>query len=188
MLKIFKFDNTKVDKEISRLEEKYRISLPQDYRNFSIKYNGGYTPKTTFKIEKTSSDIRAFFGFSGAPRDYNFAYIETTNFFEDILENGYMPIATDSFGNFIVLSISEGKPEICFFDSELQSYQHLTDDLETFFEKINSKKFVVRSIEERIQGMKDSGSDIEADDELISIWQGEINKYSDKKQEKVLLQ
>lgn len=187
MLKIFGFDKKDIEEELTRFESTYKLIISDSYKKFLLRYNGGYTPKTTFKIEKISSDIRAFFGFSYAPDDYNFEYIEKMTFFEDILENGYIPIATDSFGNFIVLGIVEEKTDICFFDSELQSFSHLTDDLESFFEKVKSKKIVVRSVEERIQGMKDSGSDIEVDDELINLWNEEINKYFGKTQENVSL-
>lgn len=170
MLKIFKFDNTDVSNEVSDFEQKYDLQLPDSYKKFLLKYNGGNTPKSTFKINWVSSDIRAFYGFKNATKEYNFSYLVEMNYFEELLENHYLPIATDSFGNQIVITISEkNKGEIYFFDN------------------VKSKKFVVRSIEERINGMKESGSDIEVDEELLGLWQNEIDKYLDGKQEKVLL-
>ncbi|WP_317912803.1 SMI1/KNR4 family protein [Carnobacterium maltaromaticum] len=176
MLKIFKFDNTDVSNEVSNFEQKYDLQLPDSYKKFLLKYNGGNTPKSTFKINGISSDIRAFYGFKNATKEYNFSYLVEMNYFEELLENHYLPIATDSFGNQIVITISE-KSE----------YEYLTKTLEEFFDNVKSKKFVIRSIEERINGMKESGSDIEVDEELLGLWQNEIDKYLDGKQEKVLL-
>lgn len=176
MLKIFKFDNTDVSNEVSNFEQKYDLQLPDSYKKFLLKYNGGNTPKSTFKINGVSSDIRAFYGFKNATKEYNFSYLVEMNYFEELLENHYLPIATDSFGNQIVITISE-KSE----------YEYLTKTLEEFFDNVKSKKFVIRSIEERINGMKESGSDIEVDEELLGLWQNEIDKYLDGKQEKVLL-
>lgn len=176
MLKIFKCDNTDVSNEVSDFEQKYDLQLPDSYKKFLLKYNGGNTPKSTFKINGVSSDIRAFYGFKNATKEYNFSYLVEMNYFEELLENHYLPIATDSFGNQIVITISE-KSE----------YEYLTKTLEEFFDNVKSKKFVIRSIEERINGMKESGSDIEVDDELLGLWQNEIDKYLDGKQEKVLL-
>lgn len=188
LLKIFKFDTTNVPEEIYEFENKYNIKLPQLYKNFLVKYNGGNTPKTSFKINGISSDIRAFYGYRNADRDYNFLLLTERDYLESFIQDNYLPIATDSFGNQIVIGIgkdNEGK--IFFFDSEISKYQYLTDSINDFFDKINSKKFVVRSIEERMQGLKDSGSIIEVDDGLISLWQSEIDKYFGRKQEKVLI-
>ena len=44
------------------MEKEYSISLPNQYKGFLCKYNGGYTPKTDFKAKKISSDIRGFYG------------------------------------------------------------------------------------------------------------------------------
>ncbi|MEG2292872.1 MAG: SMI1/KNR4 family protein [Carnobacterium sp.] len=116
MLKIFKFDNTDVSNEVSNFEQKYDLQLPDSYKKFLLKYNGGNTPKSTFKINGVSSDIRAFYGFKNATKEYNFSYL---------------PIATDSFGNQIVITISEkNNGEIYFFDSEKSEYEYLTKTLE----------------------------------------------------------
>lgn len=159
MLKIVKFDNTDVSNEVRDFEQKYDLQLPDSYKKFLLKYNGGNTPKSTFKINGVSSDIRAFNGFKNATKEYNFSYLVEMNYFEELLENHYLPIATDSFGNQIVITISE-KSE----------YEYLAKTLEEFFANVKSKKFVVRSIEERINGMKESGSDIEVDEELLGLW------------------
>ena len=54
---ISKFSNCNVEEKIIDIEKQYKIILPTQYKNFLHKYNGGYTPKTKFKVEN-------FFGFA----------------------------------------------------------------------------------------------------------------------------
>lgn len=57
---ISKFSNCNVEEKIIDIEKQYKIILPTQYKNFLHKYNGGYTPKTKFKVGKISSDLRGF--------------------------------------------------------------------------------------------------------------------------------
>lgn len=66
MLRIFPFDTTGVSDALVQFEKQYEFILPEGYRNFLLKYNGGNTLQTSFKIKKESSDIRAFYGFENA--------------------------------------------------------------------------------------------------------------------------
>ena len=50
------------EKLIQKFEDKYGIKFLSEYRNFLIKYNGGETPKTTFKKGKRQEDVRYLFG------------------------------------------------------------------------------------------------------------------------------
>ena len=59
---ISKFSNCNVEEKVIDIERQYKIILPTQYKNFLHKYNGGYTPKTKFKVGKISSDLRGFFG------------------------------------------------------------------------------------------------------------------------------
>lgn len=183
MLLIFKFDNANVTAEIKKFEEKYKLKICEQHKEFLLKYNGGKTPKTDFNINRESSGIRAFYGFGNEYYDYN-----TEEFLYNHIELSYLPIATDSLANKIVIGIGkENEGEIYFFDSEESKYVYLTKDLKKFIGKVKSKKYAPLSIEQRIQGMKEVGSTIEVDDELIEIWQEEINKYKGQVQEKVIL-
>ena len=76
---ISKFDTTDIEKKIADFESKHGISLPEQYRGFMLKYNGGDTPETDFKCKRTSSDVRAFFGI-GCDDYYSFE-----NLFEKVL-------------------------------------------------------------------------------------------------------
>jgi len=77
------------------------------------KYNGGYTPKTKFKAGKISSDLRGFFGIGGVKLSLDDVEIG------DCLEKNIFPIACDSFGNYIMIGLSnDDAGKIYFCDHE----------------------------------------------------------------------
>ena len=55
---ISKFDTTDIEKKIADFESKHGISLPEQYRGFMLKYNGGDTPETEFKCKRWSCNLR----------------------------------------------------------------------------------------------------------------------------------
>ena len=69
---ISKFDNTNIGEFIMAFEKENNITLPEEYKRFLMKYNGGETPKTKFKLNKVNSDIKAFYGLGNADKIYNF--------------------------------------------------------------------------------------------------------------------
>lgn len=165
-------------------EIKNNIKFPSLYADFLKKYNGGYTPKTSFDINGISSDIRYFHGFEANDEDCDFSSLIEFDDFTSCINNHYLPIATDSLGNLIVIGIGNNhNGKIYFLDTEIYKYSYLSSDFKNFISKIDSQDFIMRTIEQRILSMKDSS--ISIDDSLIKLWQAEIDKYSDIKQQAV---
>ena len=75
---IAKFDNINIEQHIIEFEKKYNFEFPKQYRDFLLKYNGGETIKTEFKINGINSDIRAFYGFGNANEHYHYNFFERT--------------------------------------------------------------------------------------------------------------
>lgn len=100
---ISKFENIDMDNKIMNLEDKYNILLPKQYKSFLCKYNGGYTPKTKFKVGKISSDIRGFYGLGNV--EFSLDTLEIKNW----VQNQVLPIASDSFGNYILIGLAVEK-------------------------------------------------------------------------------
>ncbi len=69
---ISRFDDTDIEGLVKELEKRYTISLPDKYRKFLLKYNGGETPETEFGIDGVVSDIQGFYGVGNANQNYNF--------------------------------------------------------------------------------------------------------------------
>lgn len=183
---ISKFIYDEVENEILDLEKKIKVKLPGEYREFLKKYNGGYTPKTTFKINKVSSDIRGFYGVGDAKLCF-----DTINLLEWV-QKQMIPIACDSFGNYIVINY-ESKLEgyIYFYNHEKEGeLTMLKETLKEFIKCCKSEEISEaskRSIKEREELLIAKGKGSIINDALRAMWQTEIDKYSNMIQEEVIL-
>ena len=183
---ISKFSNKDVEDNISRIENSYGIELPMDYKVFLSKYNGGYTPKTKFKIGKVSSDIRGFYGVGKVKLSLESVYIE------EWLDKRVLPIAFDSYGNHIAIGISkENQGEIFFCNHEKEQIcENISTNLKSFIKACKSEQISEaskRSIKEREDALIQKGRGNIITDELRKMWQAEIDKYADMMQEEVIL-
>lgn len=184
---ISRFDNTNIEEHIATFEKQHDISLPEEYKKFLLTYNGGMTPKTKFKINRVSSDVRAFYGLGNADKNYNFQQlINNMNILEDYLEDDMLPIATTVFGDYITIGIGKAENGSIFFKYHDRGNQYLklTDTLCEFASKCKSEKIGhIRSIEERKQDLIERGKGENITEGIIKLWQAEIDKYANIHQE-----
>ncbi|MBR3823612.1 MAG: SMI1/KNR4 family protein [Lachnospiraceae bacterium] len=184
---ISRFDNTNIEEHIIRLEKQYNIVLPEEYKRFLQKYNGGETPNTKFRINKVSSDVRAFYGLGNADKYYNFQkLIDNMNILEDYIEDDMLPIATTDYGDVITVGIGKEENGSIFFKyhDRGKKYIKLTDNLCEFASKCKSEKLgYIETIEERKQGMIADGLGRRITESLIEAWQEEIDEYAHIHQE-----
>lgn len=185
--RISPFENTDIEKNIREFETLYKISFPEEYKRFLLKYNGGRTPKTSINLNNISTDIRAFYGFGKADEHYNFQrLIDNMNILGDYIKDGMLPIATTVFGDDITISIGEKNNGCIFFKYHDRSkkYIKLTDTLTELASKCKREKIGhIRTIEERRQSLIEKGKEKKINDMLIKCWQAEIDKYADMHQE-----
>ena len=184
---ISKFDNTNIEEHITQLEKQYKIVLPEEYKRFLLKYNGGETPDTKFRINKVSSDVRAFYGLGNADKYYNFQkLIDNMNILEDYIEDDMLPIATTDYGDVITIGIGKEENGCIFFKyhDRGKKYIKLADTICEFASKCKSEKIGhIRTIEERKASMIARGKGKYIDDILIRGWQAEIDEYAHIRQE-----
>jgi len=174
---IAKFDTKNIESDIKAFEEKYEFSFPEEYRQLLIKYNGGKTPRSQFRINKISSNIVGFYGLGNA--ELNFSFFEKIDVLTDYLEDFVLPIGSNSFGDDIVIGIGpENYGKVFFYYHDRQKkYIELTDSLGHFVEKCKSEKLMpTRSIEERTASMVAKGRGELITDVLIKTWQDEIDE------------
>ncbi len=188
---ISRFDNTNIEEHITLLEKQYNIVLPDEYKRFLLNYNGGMTPKTKFRINKVSSDVRGFYGLGNADKYYNFQkLIDNMNILEDYIEDNMLPIATTVSGDDIVIGISKEENGCIFFKyhDRGRKYIKLADTLCEFVSKCKSEKIGhIETIEERKQRLIANGLGRRITESLIAAWQREIDKYANIHQEEFKL-
>ena len=96
--------------DIENFEMQYNIIIPNEYKEFLLKNNGGSPENFLFttefdevqpgnsEVKKQATDIERFFSL----RELFFEYEDIID--DDYIESKYIPIARTSFGNLILLS------------------------------------------------------------------------------------
>ncbi|MGT2732985.1 SMI1/KNR4 family protein [Streptococcus ruminantium] len=184
---ISKFENSL--RSVSNLADQMTIKLPELYLKFLEKYNGGYTPKTTIKIGRKKDDIIAFFGMRDMEQKYTFLKLKKYGLLDDLKELNLFPIAMNSGGDYYVISISEqdyGAIYLLYHDL-LGKKVLVAENFIKFIELAHSEKIGrVRTLEER-EAIAISNGYAYKIEKLRPIWQEEIDKFSNMKQEEIVL-
>lgn len=184
---ISRFGTEDCSARVSELEAKYGMILPGEYRAFLCKYNGGYTPKTSFKIGGAASDLRGFFG--GGSAKLNFGNLDLAGWVAEKM----FPIACDSFGNYVVIGL-EGElyGKIYFRDHETKKKLNLIcDSFTTFLGHCRSGRIsdaAKRPVAEREADLTAAGKGDRITDALRRMWQVEVERYAHLTQERVVLE
>lgn len=181
---ISKFLNDDVNVKIENMEVKYNIKFPYQYKEFLCKYNGGYTPRTKFKVGKISSDIRGFYGVG------NVKLALDTGELQLWIKEGVLPIASDSFGNYIVIGLDNDiNGKIFFCDHEKgNKMEYIAENLKSFIQHCRREEIDPASklsIKEREEALIARGRGNVITDDLRKLWQVEIDKYKNMVQEEV---
>ena len=187
---ISKFEKSDIDTRIKELEEMYNIILPREYKKFLLKYNGGKTPETEFRMNKVTSDIEAFYGLGNVEEEYCIERLKNTVRWKEWLSNGMFPIATNSFGDYIMISTEYGNGGRVYFyyHDKPSKYIELAESFMTFVKKCKSKKIgYIPTIEERKKDMIKLGKGNKITPEKIAGWQAEINEYANIHQEELVV-
>lgn len=184
---ISKFDNEDISASIKAFEDEHKIKFPDQYKIFLKKYNGGQTPESKFKLNRVFSDLSGFYGLGEADRRYNYKSLEKNYSFSGWLEDSVLPIATNSFGDYVMIGLTDGKIYFYYHDKE-KKYIELSKDFKSFLRACESERIAhIMTIEERKQILIENGKGNKITDEKIAGWQAEIDYYSDLHQEELVL-
>lgn len=99
------------------LENKFGIKLPEDYRNFLKKYNGGYPQPDGFDFAngEDGSSVDKFLEISDS---VNESIVEYFNNYKSRIPENYLPIAKDPGGNLILIGVNNTEPKVYYWDHE----------------------------------------------------------------------
>ena len=105
--------------------------IPPSYKAFLAEQDGGKPVRNAFSFRQHDRDqddlVRLFFGIAESP---NGDLVSEADVARDRLPADVLPIATDSFGNLVVLDGREGRDgPVLFWDHEFQSDPPSEDDL-----------------------------------------------------------
>lgn len=119
------------EKNIEEFEKLVRIKLPEDYKNFIKKYNGGRPSKKAFKtISGTEHLVKTFLSYNKEDLENIF---KTYEYGHDFFDEVYFAIGNDPFGNYI---LSDKKGRIYYFDLESGKTEFIGNSFEQFIESL----------------------------------------------------
>lgn len=134
---------------LKEFEHKFEMTLPNDYRDFLLTYNGGYPEPDGFWIQGMDGNgslVDRFLGIHGGEHDNLLGYLEI---YKERIPPNFLPIAHDPGGNLICMSVEgEDKGKIYFWDHEEEAdpdqgetagYQNvylIADSFTDFFENL----------------------------------------------------
>lgn len=129
------------EQQVAAFESSLQIRLPACYRDFLIRYNGGAARDTYFYMENTGENVyclERFYGFH--EEEMSFPAMAECLWFTELLEQGYLCIAGDAFGNHIVLRIREnGYGGVFFYTHDNVPHFHaLSNDFFHFMMQVQS--------------------------------------------------
>lgn len=134
-------DEITSEARLASFEAKCGGKLPQEYRAFLLAANGGRPVKRRFSFldngKRTESVVDWFFGDCDDP---DYGLVSNLEVYEGRIPNGWLPVATDPFGNLILLSLKGNVSGIVsFWDHEREdpddfnkNVLHLADNFNAF--------------------------------------------------------
>lgn len=124
---------------LSELENQLNKPLPEDYREYILKYNGGFLINTAFKIEKGEfSLIHNIYRLTNQ-HDF-FDLINSYKQYYDIYGENYIVIADDNVGNHILLGLKSTNYGQIYFAEHEQIFkkEKINDSFIKFLEDCKS--------------------------------------------------
>ena len=137
--------------QINSLEKLIGKLLPEDYSAFLIRYNCGYPEPNIFSYlyngKRYQSDIAGLLGFDNEDEDNIIDYIEN---YKNRIPSGLLPIAYDSSGNLVCISLNPNTfGSIYFWDHENEYDDGVTPGYRNVY-------LIAHSFDEFLSGLRTS--------------------------------
>lgn len=175
------------DDIIEKFEKDNNLKLPESYKKFLLKYNGGETYKTEFG---NITDIKYMYGINT-----NDIYDLSNNLKYEIPETllekyNLLNIADNVLGDHICIRINDPNDDSVWFkyhDSPTKP-KKIADSFIEFIQKCKSEEIGhIRTIEERWEYVKKNGVEHKITPSIVKVWQKEIDRLSNLNQEEVII-
>ena len=99
---------------IESVEHRLQITLPEDYKQFVLKYDGGYPNPNHFKVDGKVEIFNNLISLDEKEYDNIYEILEDL---QDRIGDQLIPFAEDGFGNLLCFDYSANK-NIVFWDHE----------------------------------------------------------------------
>jgi cell wall assembly regulator SMI1 len=118
-------------KNIEKIEKELHVTLPEDYKNFLIKYNGAVIDDAYIYVEDLQQKMMMGLFYGVDLKNYADILITNKEFSIDLLENSLL-IGTDDGEGWILL-ICDGENDGIWYYDHSYFFDQSTDDLNTYY-------------------------------------------------------
>lgn len=94
--------------------------MPDDYKDFLMKYNGGKPQPDSFRFFSGRDDASSVDRFLSLGKEKNSNLLKYYNNYKNRIPLGFIPIAHDAGGNLIIMELKSNGNNIFFGDHELE--------------------------------------------------------------------
>ena len=136
------------NKEVTDLEERIQYKLPQEYKNFLLRYNGGEPAPYFFSVpdwEYKQSLVSELKGIN--PNSVGLDLVRIFEIKQYDLPKGVISIGSDPGGNLILINLINGK--IYFWDHE-----NVPNDTDKRIDEFHNVYFLSNSFNQFINSLK----------------------------------
>ena len=123
--------------QVSELEQRIAIALPDEYRHFVLEFNGGYfnRPEITPVGDGCPlATLACLFGIGASHPTAELATPSDMVLFDDNDPPVIVPIGSTGMGGLIILTTDPEGPGEIFFKQAFGNFYFLTENLEDFFD------------------------------------------------------
>ncbi|WP_340013870.1 SMI1/KNR4 family protein [Paenibacillus sp. FSL K6-1318] len=121
---------------INKVEKKYGIQFPDDYRECVKNYNGGHPVPNIFSYDDGGEGVfDHLLSFTSEPN-----IVVVYEFISDFMPKGIFPFGTDPFGNQLCFDYrkSENSPSVVFLNNEEFGEDSITEVCNSFSELLET--------------------------------------------------
>jgi cell wall assembly regulator SMI1 len=137
------------EKRLSNFEREIGATLPIEYRQFLLNFNGGSPAPDNVDIEgmpESPTDVQEFFGIGASDESSDLSWNKET--FSDRIPTQMLPIACDSGGNLFCLSLAnEDSGKVIYVDLQFigeqkqqVSFYEVAENFNAFLDKIREEE------------------------------------------------
>lgn len=130
-------------RKINKFEKRINYKLPEEYVKFLLEFNGGIPEKTVFVFdvggEEEDSVIQVFYSIDNEDELYDLFTVYEVMVEDEELQEYFLPIAEDEFGNNICIGLQNNNlGQIFFCDHEEDVLERMHFVSNSFNDFINS--------------------------------------------------
>ncbi|TSJ88010.1 SMI1/KNR4 family protein [Gilliamella apicola] len=119
--------------DISNFEKIIKGSLPNDYKDFLMKYNGGQPQPNSFRFFSDRNDESMADYFLSLGREKYSNLLSYYDLYKDRIPSEFIPIAHDPEGNLIIMELKPNSNRIYFWDHELEADEDETPNMDNVY-------------------------------------------------------